>query len=59
MKTQRAGIMSANAQLDERRRFIEAVLAGVTAGVIGLDSQGCVTPMNRSARVLRGSRSRS
>ncbi len=52
LETQRAGIMSANAQLDERRRFIEAVLAGVTAGVIGLDSQGCVTLINRSARVL-------
>ena len=37
LETQRAGIMSANAQLDERRRFIEAVLSGVTAGVIGLD----------------------
>ena len=52
LETQRAGIMSANAQLDERRRFIEAVLAGVTAGVIGLDSDGCVTLINRSARKL-------
>jgi len=52
LETQRAGLMSANTQLDERRRFIEAVLAGVTAGVIGLDSEGCVTLINRSARVL-------
>ncbi len=52
LQTQRAGIMSANAQLDERRRFIEAVLSGVTAGVIGIDSQGCVTLINRSAREL-------
>ncbi len=52
LETQRAGIMSANVQLDERRRFIEAVLSGVTAGVIGLDSQGCVTLINRSAREL-------
>ncbi len=52
LQTQRAGIMSANAQLDERRRFIEAVLSGVTAGVVGLDSQGCVTLINRSAREL-------
>ncbi|MFZ0571615.1 MAG: PAS domain-containing sensor histidine kinase [Rhodomicrobium sp.] len=52
LQTQRAGLMSANAQLDERRRFIEAVLSGVTAGVIGLDSQGCVTLINRSAREL-------
>ncbi len=52
LQTQRAGLMSANAKLDERRRFIEAVLSGVTAGVIGLDSQGCVTLINRSAREL-------
>jgi two-component system nitrogen regulation sensor histidine kinase NtrY len=52
LKTQRDDIMSANAQLDERRRFIEAVLSGVTAGVIGLDSEGCVTLINRSASVL-------
>ncbi len=52
LKNQRDDIMSANAELDERRRFIEAVLSGVTAGVIGLDSAGCVTLINRSARDL-------
>jgi two-component system nitrogen regulation sensor histidine kinase NtrY len=52
LKTQRDDIMSANAQLDERRRFIEAVLSGVTAGVIGLDPEGSVTLINRSARDL-------
>lgn len=52
LQTQRAGIMSANAELDERRRFIEAVLSGVTAGVIGLDAEGRVTLINRSAREL-------
>ena len=52
LKTQRDEIMNANAELDERRRFIEAVLSGVTAGVIGLDSEGCVTLINRSAREL-------
>ncbi len=52
LETQHAGLMSANAQLDERRRFIEAVLSGVTAGVIGLDPEGCVTLINRSARQL-------
>lgn len=52
LKTQRDDIMSANGELDERRRFIEAVLSGVTAGVIGLDSAGNVTLINRSAREL-------
>jgi two-component system nitrogen regulation sensor histidine kinase NtrY len=52
LETQHAGLMNANAQLDERRRFIEAVLSGVTAGVVGLDPEGQVTLINRSAREL-------
>jgi two-component system, NtrC family, nitrogen regulation sensor histidine kinase NtrY len=47
-------LMAANDQLDQRRRFTEAVLAGVTAGVFGLDSTGRITLVNRSAlRLLR------
>ena len=38
--------------LDERRRFIEAVLSGVTAGVIGSDPDGTVTLIDRSAEDL-------
>jgi two-component system, NtrC family, nitrogen regulation sensor histidine kinase NtrY len=49
LKTQRDELMDANALLDERRRFIEAVLSGVTAGVIGVNPAGCVTLINRSA----------
>ena len=52
LKTQRDELISKNNELDERHRFIEAVLSGVTAGVIGLDSNGCVTLINRSAREL-------
>ncbi len=39
LETQRADLIEANRQLDLRRRFTEAVLAGVSAGVIGLDPQ--------------------
>ncbi len=56
LKTQRDDIMAKNAELDERRRFIEAVLSGVTAGVIGVDPAGCVTLANRSALELLGLR---
>jgi len=49
---QRNELMSANHQLEERRRFMEVVLAGVSAGVIGLDEQGCVNLPNRSASDL-------
>lgn len=56
LKNQRDALMSANEELSERRRFIEAVLAGVSAGVIGLDSQDRVTLLSRSAENLLGTR---
>ena len=46
---QRSELVSANTQLTERRRFMEAVLSGVSAGVIGLDRDGRITLANRSA----------
>ncbi len=49
---QRSELMDAYAQLDSRRRFTEAVLAGVSAGVIGLDEQGRVELPNRAAGEL-------
>jgi len=51
---QQTALRDTNAQLDERRRFTEAVLAGVSAGVIGLDPRGSITLPNRSASVLLG-----
>jgi len=54
LKTQRDALVTANRQLTERRRFIEAVLSGVSAGVIGLDSQGRVELASRSALALLG-----
>ena len=49
LETQQHELLDANEQLDNRRRFIEAVLSGVTAGVIGLDRVGRITLPNRSA----------
>ncbi|MSO73197.1 MAG: PAS domain-containing sensor histidine kinase [Rhodospirillaceae bacterium] len=49
---QQTALRDTNAQLDERRRFTETVLAGVSAGVIGLDPRGHITLPNRSASVL-------
>ncbi len=51
LKTQRNDVLSANRQLDERRRFTEAVLSGVSAGVIGLDPEGKVTLANEPALI--------
>lgn len=49
LKSQRDEILTAKDLVDERRRFSEAVLAGVTAGIIGVDPDGIVTIVNRSA----------
>ncbi|HUZ71589.1 MAG TPA: PAS domain-containing sensor histidine kinase [Stellaceae bacterium] len=54
LETQRGELVEANRQLDERRRFTETVLAGVSAGVIGLDLDGRINLPNRSASVLLG-----
>ena len=52
LEGQRSELVDANRQLDLRRRFTEAVLAGVSAGVIGLDPEGRVNLPNRSALVF-------
>jgi two-component system nitrogen regulation sensor histidine kinase NtrY len=49
LQEQRIELVAANHQLDERRRFTEAVLGGVTAGVLGLDEAGVINLPNRSA----------
>ena len=49
---QREELIEANRQLDLRRRFTEAVLSGVSAGVIGLGPDGRITLPNRSASSL-------
>ena len=54
LSTQRDDLMGANRELDERRRFTETVLAGVSAGVIGLDRRGRIHLPNRSASELVG-----
>ncbi|MBI1778833.1 MAG: HAMP domain-containing protein, partial [Proteobacteria bacterium] len=54
VEAQRSELIEANRQLDARRRFTEAVLAGVSAGVIGLDDEGRVHLPNRHASTLLG-----
>ncbi len=52
LSTQRKALLDANVQLDERRLFTEAVLSGVTAGVIGVDNKGLITLPNKAASFL-------
>ncbi len=54
IQSQQRELIEANHQLDERRRFTETVLTGVSAGVIGLDRSGRIYLPNRSASALLG-----
>jgi two-component system nitrogen regulation sensor histidine kinase NtrY len=54
LASQRRELIEANQQLDARRRFTEAVLAGVSAGIIGLDNKGRIAHANRAAAEFLG-----
>ncbi|MBI2719770.1 MAG: PAS domain-containing sensor histidine kinase [Rhizobiales bacterium] len=54
IKKQRDELVATNETLDTRRRFTEAMLAGVSAGVIGIDPGGEISLVNRSALNLLG-----
>jgi two-component system nitrogen regulation sensor histidine kinase NtrY len=52
LRTQHDDIVRARDVIDSRRRFTEAVLAGASAGVIGVNAEGRITILNRSAEQL-------
>lgn len=52
LESQRRELMRVHDQINERRRFTETVLAGVSAGVIGLDSRQVVELPNRTASAI-------
>ena len=54
LRTQRDDLVRARDLIDSRRRFSEAVLAGASAGVIGVDHDGRISILNRSAEALIG-----
>ncbi|HEX6119753.1 MAG TPA: PAS domain-containing sensor histidine kinase [Dongiaceae bacterium] len=54
LQTQQVELVTTNQQLDDRRRFTELVLSGVSAGVIGLNEKGEIELPNRSASELLG-----
>ncbi|NNC37594.1 MAG: PAS domain-containing sensor histidine kinase [Acidimicrobiales bacterium] len=57
LKTQREDLVLEHDISEQRRKFSEAVLSGVSAGVIGLSPEGRITVINRSAEKLLGIRS--
>lgn len=54
LRTQHEDIVNARDLIDSRRRFTEAVLASASAGVIGVDHDGRISILNRSAEKLIG-----
>lgn len=50
IRSQRDEILEAKDEVDDRRRFIEAVLSGVTAAVIGVEEDRRITIVNPSAQ---------
>jgi two-component system, NtrC family, nitrogen regulation sensor histidine kinase NtrY len=54
IRGQQNRLMSASEALDKRRQFTEAVLSGVSVGVIGLDEEGRIGIANPSAEAILG-----
>ena len=52
IREQRNELVTANRQLDQRRRFTETILAGVTSGIIGVDARHNITLANSAAGEL-------
>ncbi|KAA9016406.1 sensor histidine kinase [Sphingobium limneticum] len=52
LEAQTGALVAANSQLDERRAFIEAILSGVSAGVLSVDFDGVVQLLNSSAAAI-------
>lgn len=54
LKSQREELLKANEVNEKRRQFTEAVVEGVSAGIIGLDPFGAVTLVNARACEMLG-----
>jgi len=55
LEEQNNALVTANAHIDSRRALTEAVLSGVSAGVISIDSKRRVTLINTSAQMMLAS----
>ena len=54
LKIQRDTLLENSQQIEQRRRMFDSVLSSVTSGVLGLDAQGKVSFVNKSAERLLG-----
>lgn len=51
-RTSRAELVQSNAELEQRRRYMEIVLQNIGAGVVSLDFRGRISTINPAARRL-------
>jgi two-component system nitrogen regulation sensor histidine kinase NtrY len=49
LRQSRDSLQASNTELDERRRYMEAMLANIATGVISLNAEGEITTFNRAA----------
>ncbi len=54
LKAQRETLLDNTRQIERRRRLFDSVLSSVTSGVLGLDPDGQISFVNRSAQRLLG-----
>ncbi|MBI1418112.1 MAG: HAMP domain-containing protein [Limimaricola sp.] len=54
LKVQRATLLENTEQIERRRRLFDSVLGSVTSGVLGLDGDGRISFVNRSAEAMLG-----
>jgi two-component system nitrogen regulation sensor histidine kinase NtrY len=52
LQAQQKALKAASEEAESRRAFIETVLAGVSAGVLGLDADGAISAANQPAHKL-------
>jgi two-component system nitrogen regulation sensor histidine kinase NtrY len=52
LETQQTALVRAHTDAESRRQFVETMLFGVSAGVIGLDAAGRISVVNRQAATL-------
>ena len=50
LKRQRSTLLAKNQQIEERQRLFDSVLGSVTSGVVGVDAEGRIEFLNRSAQ---------
>ena len=54
LRSQRLALVAANETNEKRRQFTEAVVEGVSAGIVGLDPFGAITLVNARAAEMLG-----